>query len=493
MAIIRLKNLTPRKRFSLMLIIIYIISLPIISTVTYLILKQNAIRDAYNAGKLHLSTMEATKHYVADKLRPVLQREMPGRFIVEGMSRSYVAGNIAETVHQELPQYKYKNASLNPRNPKNKADEFEAGIINKFRENKELKEWRSFRSGPDGKYYVIARVGAPFSADCLRCHGDPAAAPEELIKRYGPTAGLNMIPGDIVDAIVVYIPIHVPLDSAKKVVAIFIGVYTIFFSVIFLVIDVRFRWFYEKIDSDKKKIEEINTEILNLNRDIEAIAAERTMNEMALRVADRVRNPATVIGGLCHRLLEKEKVPEPYRGKLEDILTKSQELEKIVRDFESLMKSKRFMFKRDDLNEIVLATASLMEQEIKDKGIKLSIHLSDTPLLFNANKQLLKVAINHILRNALESTPSGGKISLSTSIKEDNIFLTISDTGIGIPPEDMHRIFEPFFTTKERIGMGLPLVKQIVEDHMGHISVDSIPKMGTTFHLIFPVRWTEQK
>jgi signal transduction histidine kinase len=83
---------------------------------------------------------------------------------------------------------------------------------------------------------------------------------------------------------------------------------------------------------------------------------------------------------------------------------------------------------------------------------------------------------------------------VSTSQDQELITVSIADTGPGIPSEDVERIFDPFFTTKKmRFGMGLPLVKQIVSEHLGETKVESEMGKGTTFRLIFPVRWMEKK
>ena len=375
-------------------------------------------------------------------------------------------------------------------NLKNNADEFERGIINDFRTKKDIKEWKGFISKEGYDYYVIARAGTPLKESCLYCHGDPATAPKEVTKRYGTTSGYYMKAGEVVDALIVYIPIRIPLANARKAVAIFIGIYTIFFGIVFWLINRRFGWFYKKISSDKETLENISKEILNLNREMEDIVAERTMGMVGLRIADRIRNPVTVIGGLCRQVYKKE-MDDSSKEKLGDIMTECQRMEKIVADFDELVKSKRFLFKREDLNEIAYSTIRLVENEIKDRDIGLIIDLYEKPLMFNANRQLIKIAVRHILGNAIDATPPGGKITISSGVKEDNIFITITDTGKGMTSEELHRIFEPFYSTKGRTGMGLPLVRQIIAEHMGEIIIDSKPNIGTAVRFAFPTRWRE--
>lgn len=486
-----LKKIGHKKRFAITLIFIYIIFLPVISVITYFILKQSAINNAYDTARLYLTYFEATRHYVREELRPILLKEMPDRFVLEGMSGSYAARVISERVMQELPGYILRTASLkNPRNPKNLADEFEAGIINELITKRELKEWKGIIEKDGYHYYVLAHLGPPIEKRCLYCHGDPAIAPKELIQRYGKVAGFHMKEGDMANAVIAYIPFHIPLVIARDSAIIFAGIYTIFFAAIFWVINRRFGWFYEKIESDKRTIEDISKEILNLNREMEDIVAERTMGMVGLRVADRIRNPVTIIGGLCHQLIKKQIEGIP-KDKLEIILDECRKMEKIVADFDELVKSKRFLFKHEDINEIATSTIKLIEQEIRDKNISLVFDMHEKPLIFNANRQLVKVAVRHVLSNAIDATASGGKITVSSGIKGDSVFLTIADTGKGMTPEELHRIFEPFYSTKGRTGMGLPLIRQIITEHMGEIAIDSKPNVGTTVQFLFPTRWKE--
>lgn len=250
---------------------------------------------------------------------------------------------------------------------------------------------------------------------------------------------------------------------------------------------------YLKMSEDRKRIEIINENLAELNRELETMVAERTMSLMALTVADRVRNPAAVIRWTCKKMLEKEKFTEKMGENLKDIIDESEKLESIVRDFETLLKSKQSMFRYEEINEIVRGAITVIEREAEEKGIRLDVHFSDAPLKINSQKNLLRVAIVHIIRNSLEATPKGGVITIATSGDESRVNLIVSDTGSGIPEEDLAKIFDPFFSTKRfRFGMGLPLVKQIVSEHLGKIDVESTVGKGTTFRLSFPVRWMEE-
>lgn len=274
--------------------------------------------------------------------------------------------------------------------------------------------------------------------------------------------------------------------STNTFTFIVVGSVSLFFSKVYAV----YRELYEK----KRQIEAINADLTELNHELETLVAERTMSLMALTVADRVRNPAAVIGWTCRRIIEKEEISEKLGENLNDIIDESKKLETIVKDFETLLKSKQSVFRYEDINEIVRGVASIVEKEAADKRIVLEQRLFEQPVKINTQKNLLRAAIFHILRNALEATPPGGAVTVQTCGDHTTAVLSISDTGLGIPKEDLDKIFDPFFSTKRyRFGMGLPLVKQIVSEHLGRIEVESEAGKGTTFTITFPVRWLDKK
>ncbi len=229
------------------------------------------------------------------------------------------------------------------------------------------------------------------------------------------------------------------------------------------------------------------------NQELEALITERTMSLMALKLADRVRNPAAVIGWMGKRAIREEELPEKLRENLLDIVHQADNLEVMVGDFQSLLKGKKPVFGYDDINEIVRGVLPVIERESADKRVALAVDLSEGPLRMNAQRDLLRMAVFNLLRNALEATPEGGKISVSTTGDGSRVILCVSDTGFGIPKEILDRIFDPFFSMKApTFRIGLPLIKQVVSEHLGTVEVESEIGKGTTFRLHFPVRWTEK-
>ena len=273
-----------------------------------------------------------------------------------------------------------------------------------------------------------------------------------------------------------------PYSSSLNTVALLgVGVVSLFF--------IRAYQIYLKMSDDRSQIEAINAALAFLNRELETLVAERTMALMGLTVADKIRNPVFVITCACKRILDKEQVTQQVSEYIREMIDECQKLETIVGDFESILKSKKSMFKFGDIRVIVRDIVSIMEKEAKDKGIKVSVDLPDRPLNINMQTNLLKTALFHVIRNAIEATPPGGKIELSAHEEIEHIILLIRDTGIGIDKEYLDKIFDPYFSTKQYgFGMGLPLVRQIVLEHFGQIYVTSEKEKGTIFHIVFPIR-----
>jgi signal transduction histidine kinase len=243
----------------------------------------------------------------------------------------------------------------------------------------------------------------------------------------------------------------------------------------------------EERSQQNEELNRLNAELFHLNRDLETAAAERAVSEMALRIAHEIRNPATVIGGLVNVLLKEGVLPEQDRTIAETVIRKAKQLEEIVGQFEKLAAQRRYFKKNEDLGIIMKESADILRHEFDRKGVSLDLHATGGVKL-KANVGMLKIALTHLLRNALEACQAGGRVAFSLSRVPKGHQIRIEDNGAGIPPERLEHILEPFVTTKpSRIGLGLPIVKQIVEEHRGSLSLQSKPGTGTLVILEFPV------
>jgi signal transduction histidine kinase len=254
----------------------------------------------------------------------------------------------------------------------------------------------------------------------------------------------------------------------------------------------RIQRLYRRMEADHHHLEETSHEILALNREMEALVMERTMSEMALGMAHGIRNPLHVIGGFSHRLLRKTDEDDPSRAWATAIAEEARRIEQMVERFETLAMRKTSFFAQEDLNVIVRGTLDLLLPELKAKNLTLVAEICPEPLVGRFNKHLLKVALAHLVRNAVEATPRGGTVLLRTAKEQQFAVLILQDTGRGMPQEVVEKVFVPFYTTKiGGTGLGMVFVRQIVDEHRGVISLASGVGRGTTVTIRLPHRFTD--
>lgn len=231
-----LRNLKLRLRFTIIMFIVYILSLPIMISGSYYILRQNAVREILEESNLMLAAMEGARKYTGEVLRPRITKELPDKFVIEAMSATFVAKGIEKRIREKLPNYSFKEATLSPLNLEYKADDFEAEKIEGFRTGKLVKEWRGYKQTASGSFYAVMRP-VEINLGCLRCHGDPSIAPPEVKEKYGTTHGYGWKVGEIQTVNTVYVPADVPIQHAKRAIVIFSLIYSTFFFIVIVIID----------------------------------------------------------------------------------------------------------------------------------------------------------------------------------------------------------------------------------------------------------------
>jgi signal transduction histidine kinase len=279
--------------------------------------------------------------------------------------------------------------------------------------------------------------------------------------------------------------LHRIFGGFDTIIYVVIAAITLFFH--------RIQRLYRRMEADHHHLEETSQEILALNREMEALVMERTMSEMALGMAHGIRNPLHVIGGFSHRLLRKTDESDPTRAWATAIAEEARRIEQMVERFETLAQRKTSFFAQEDLNIIVRSTLDLLRPELKAKNIALLRELCPTPLVGRLNKHLLKVALSHLLRNAIEAMRPGGTLLVRTARDANYAILIIKDTGRGMPPDVVDKVFVPFYTTKlGGTGLGMVFVRQIVDEHRGIITLESKLGQGTTVTIRLPHRFGER-
>ena len=140
------------------------------------------------------------------------------------------------------------------------------------------------------------------------------------------------------------------------------------------------------------------------------------------------------------------------------------------------------------LNEVVTKTLQLLQPELENRNLHVKVRLArELPLTPIDPTQIQQVLVN-LIKNAMQAMTKGGMLSLQTGEGADGIWVSVADTGGGIPQEQLNRIFEPFYTTKKKgSGLGLMIVQRIVRAHGGRIDLESQVGRGTTFRIWLPL------
>lgn len=179
--------------------------------------------------------------------------------------------------------------------------------------------------------------------------------------------------------------------------------------------------------------------------------------------------------------------------KLEHFLTVAKDevrrLDYIVKDFLQAIRPSPPQFKQASLNEVVVETLELLRPEFDNRGQKIEEKLARPLPDAWIDPAQIKQALVNLMKNAMQAMGKGGVLAVQTGAGVDEVWVSISDSGRGIPQEEFGRIFEPFYTTKKKgSGLGLMIVHRIVESHGGRIELESRVGKGTTFRVRLPLR-----
>ena len=219
--------------------------------------------------------------------------------------------------------------------------------------------------------------------------------------------------------------------------------------------------------------------------------AERlaALGEMVAGVSHEVKNPLGIIQSTAELLGTMPDANENQRRLSGVIKEESVRLNSIVTEFLDFARPQTPFFQECHLEKILEKNLSFLQPEFEKKNIRVIDRVNGRPLVLQADKELLYLALLNIFINAIQATPDGGSISIDVEQEKDDYRVQIRDTGRGISGENVKKIFNPFFTTKERgSGLGLAIVRKIIEGHRGTIGVESKEGEGTTVNITLPLR-----
>jgi two-component system sensor histidine kinase HydH len=227
----------------------------------------------------------------------------------------------------------------------------------------------------------------------------------------------------------------------------------------------------------------------------EMVKRERlaALGELSAIVAHEVRNPLGVIYNAVTSLRRLLKV-EGDSAMLLDILSEeSDRLNRIVADLLDFTRPRTPILQPEDMGKVLMDAleAARIQGGPEAKSVSYDVEVQPHLAPVHMDRRLIRQALVNVAVNALQAMPQGGTVRVRCRRElhdnRDHVRIDISDQGMGIPTELLHRVFEPFFTTKAQgTGLGLAVVRRILEEHRGEIAVDSAPGRGTTFTIRLP-------
>jgi signal transduction histidine kinase len=237
--------------------------------------------------------------------------------------------------------------------------------------------------------------------------------------------------------------------------------------------------------------------------------ARKSLAPMALMISEQqrfiadasheLRTPLAVLRGETEVALGKLRTVEEYQESLTLIQEEAERLSRIVEDLFILarqpIESPTALNKEPiSLTEVVRDCARAAQVLAVRKGVRLRLENNSAPIALNADAELINRMILNLLDNAVKYTPEGGEISLALARQNGNAEIVVRDTGIGIPETDQQRVFDRFYRVDKArsralggAGLGLSIVRCIVEAHGGQISIESAPRHGSTFTVSLPL------
>jgi len=201
-------------KFNLVLLLVFAIGFVAAGYVSNRLLQRNADQEILENARIMMEAALAVRGYTNSQIKPLLDTQLKYSFLPQSVP-AYSANEYFKQLRNKFPDYSYKEATLNPTNPINRATDWEADIIRYFRQSPEQTELVGVRDTPNGRALYIARPMKIKDAKCLYCHDTPEGAPRTMIERYGSDNGFGWKLNDILTAQIVSAPMQLPIQRAK--------------------------------------------------------------------------------------------------------------------------------------------------------------------------------------------------------------------------------------------------------------------------------------
>jgi protein-histidine pros-kinase len=237
---VKLKDLSLIAKFNLVLIGVFSIALLVTGVLSYQILQHNARQEVIERAGMMMESALAVRGYTIGEIRPLLALQMKHSFLPQTVP-AYAATQTFLKFREKHPEFQYKEATLNPTNPRNRTIEWEADIVERFRSQTDEKQLIGVRETPTGMSLYLARPIQIKDPACLVCHSTVDVAPKTMLARYGTANGFGWKLNEVVGAQIVSVPMSLPIEQARRTFYTFMGTLAAIFVAITVVLNVMLR------------------------------------------------------------------------------------------------------------------------------------------------------------------------------------------------------------------------------------------------------------
>jgi protein-histidine pros-kinase len=205
--------------------------------ISYGVLQANAREEILDNARVMMESALSSRSYTNTQIKPLLETQLKYSFLPQSVP-AYAATEQFNDLRKKYPDYSYKEATLNPTNPRDRATDWEADVVNQFRNGQAKDELVGERDTPSGKSLYLARPIQIKDPACLACHTTAAEAPKTMVELYGPANGFGWKLNEIIGAQIVSVPSALPIQRAGHTFKVFMMLLTLVLVVTFILINV---------------------------------------------------------------------------------------------------------------------------------------------------------------------------------------------------------------------------------------------------------------
>jgi HAMP domain-containing protein len=224
-------------KFNLVLLGIFVLGFVVAGYVSWSALQANAREEVLQNARLMMESALASRNYTTTQVKPLLAKQLEHTFLPQSVP-AYAATEQFNELRKEHPNYAYKEATLNPSNPRDRATDWETDVVNSFRQKATVSEMVGERDTPTGPSLYLAKPIQIKSPACLDCHSTVDAAPKTMIELYGNANGFGWKMDEVIGAQIVSVPMAVPIARATRTFTAFMSSLAVVFLAIFVLLNV---------------------------------------------------------------------------------------------------------------------------------------------------------------------------------------------------------------------------------------------------------------